>query len=75
MPCSITDGEQYEDDVSFSHEQDPDEAYDRDRQERIDDEAMERRRQILQLEREIETSKQAKLLREILRIIQGKDNE
>lgn len=74
MPCSITDGEQYDDEV-VRVEQDPDEAYDRARQDRIDDDVFEIRRNILKLHREIETPSEARLLRRILRIIQGKDHD
>ncbi len=36
MPCSITEGIQYDDPVDFPEEQDPDEAYDAQRQQEVD---------------------------------------
>lgn len=74
MPCSITDGEQY-DDEPYREPEDEDAAYERIRQAEIDDEDQERRRQILLLEREISKPSEAILLREILRILQGRDDK
>jgi len=72
MPCSITDGEQFEE-YEARQEQDPDAAYDEDRQRRIDESDQLINFEISMLSIEIETLSQAKLLREILRII--KDGE
>lgn len=36
MPCSITEGIQYDDPVDFPEEKDPDEAYDEQRQREVD---------------------------------------
>lgn len=73
MPCSITDGEQYDDQFDRVEPEDEDAAYERHRQYEIDDAAFALEYAKRRLTDEIQTEGEAILLRNILRIIQGKE--
>lgn len=75
MPCHITDGPDYDDWLEQRSYVEPDEdaEYERHRQQEIDDEAFALEDSIKLLSASIEKAGEARLLFEILRIIQGKD--